>query len=60
MTVSRWWGLEPSTGKRVARTGRNPRTGAVIKIEQARIPIQARSTERCVKLMGLLLQGSVD
>jgi DNA-binding protein HU-beta len=37
--ASPWLGLEPfNVGKRAARTGRNPRTGAAIKIKSAKIP----------------------
>ena len=35
----RWSASEPSrVGKRAARSGRNPRTGAAIKIKAAKVP----------------------
>ena len=42
-------------GKRAARTGRNPRTGAAIKIKAARVPQVSRwqGTEGCDKLAPL-------
>ena len=51
-----------NVGKRAARTGRNPRTGAAIKIKAAKVPKFQRwqSTQGCGKLAGFAVDGQSE